>query len=124
MSYTIKYAYSAAAWFILVPSIAITMFSQEMPLDSLSVSVLWVGGLCVFFYLWASRDAMIYQVTKRSVMWFSAASIAIPIVVVIPYLYFSRGLSRGSIAAVKYLIFCVACWSGLALIVMVSNFVT
>ena len=121
-SATKKYSALALGWFVAIPIIGIILEQYDMRIERVPGSILWSGGLCVLFYSWARLDAQRHNVSMRTVYWFTLAWILLPIVIVFPYLTYSRGWRNGLIASAKYFLLILASWMSLSAILGVFNF--
>ena len=123
MYYTTKYSIYSFLWFSLFP--VLTFMSGKIGDEYVATnSLFWVGGLCLIFYFWASLDSKIFNISKNTVNWFTAGWILLPIIIVIPYLYVSRGRYNGTIATIKYICLCILFFFGTGIVLKVYDFFT
>ncbi|MDB4512013.1 hypothetical protein N9060_00985 [Arenicella sp.] len=123
MGYTIKYSIIALIWFSLFPVLLISIVGDSPNPNVMENTIIWIGGLSFFFYLWARNDQNVYGDPKNSIIWFSLGWFILPILIVIPYLFLSRGKKLGIRATFKYLLLCLSIFIGTGIILNIVNYI-
>lgn len=106
MNNTILHLAYGIGWLFGVPVTAIIAFSvglipEGSPASSAVVSVLWALGLLALFASWAIRDAPVHGKSRYVAATFTVLWLVIPVVVIFPYLFTTRGAKEGLLASLK-----------------------
>ena len=113
MSNTSRHIAAALAWLFGLPLLAVVLFSSgALPagsqFHSTVVSLVWGVGLVAIFASWALRDAPAHGRSRSAALAFTAAWFVVFVFAVFPYLFFTRGLKNGIVAALTFASLCLA----------------